>query len=56
MEGSVSTFPWALVIIGGPVLLFVVAFWAWRRSRKADDQIDPNTDADDPSKGMPGHD
>ena len=55
MGGTESAFPWAWVIVGGPVLLFVVAFWAWLRSRKADDRIDPDTPADDPSKGMTGH-
>ena len=56
MGGTESAFPWAWVIVGGPVLLFVVAFWAWLRSRKADDRIDPDTPADNPSKGMTGHD
>lgn len=51
-----EAFPWGLVIVGGPILLFAVAFWAWMRSRKADSRIDPNTPSDDPSKGMTGHD
>jgi hypothetical protein len=51
-----EAFPWALVTVGGPILLFAVAIWAWLRSRKADDQLDPDTPSDDPSKGMTGHD
>ena len=51
-----EAFPWGLVIVGGPVLLFVIGFGAWLRSRKADDQLDPTTPSDDPSKGMTGHD
>lgn len=51
-----EAFPWGLVIVGGPILLFAVFMWAWLRSRKADDQIDPDVPSDDPSKGMTGHD
>ena len=51
-----EAFPWSLVVVGGPLLLGVVGFWAWLRSRKADDQLDPDTPSDDPSKGMTGHD
>ena len=51
-----DSFPWSWVIVAGPAILAIVVFWAWLRSRKADDQIDPETPADDPSKGMTGHD
>lgn len=51
-----ETFPWGFVIIGGPILLGLAIAWAYFRSAKRDRQIDPNTPADDPSKGMVGHD
>jgi len=51
-----EAFPWGFVIIGGPILLGVAFAWAYFRSAKRDRQIDPNTPADDPSKGMVGHD
>lgn len=47
-----EAFPWGIVIIGGPVLLGLVLFWAMMRSRKAADRADPDTPSDDPSKGM----
>lgn len=47
-----ENFPWALVIIGGPILLGLAFAWAQLRSSKRDKQIDPNTPGDDPSKGM----
>jgi len=50
-----EAFPWALVTVGGRLLVFMVLMWAWVRSRKVDDQLDPNTPSDDPSKGMTGH-
>lgn len=56
MNGTEDAFPWAWVIVGGPILLFIVVFWAWLRSRKADARRDPGTPADDPSQGMSGHD
>lgn len=47
-----ETFPWGLVIVAGPIILGLVLAFAWMRSRKADDRIDPHTPGDDPSKGM----
>lgn len=47
-----ETFPWALAVIGGPVLLGIAFAWAQFRSAKRDKQIDPDTPGDDPSKGM----
>ena len=52
MEG----FPWLLVIVGGPVILGLALAWAKLRNTGADRRQDPDTPADDPSKGMPGHD
>ena len=51
-----DTFPWAVVIVGGPILLGALAFWAMLRSRRADKRSDPGTPSDDPSQGMTGHD
>lgn len=50
-----EAFPWAIVIIGGPVLLAVAIIGAKLRNRSANRAIDPNTPDDDPSKGVPGH-
>ena len=47
-----ETFPWALAVIGGPVLLGLAFAWAQFRSAKRDKQIDPDTPGDDPPKGM----
>jgi hypothetical protein len=47
-----ETFPWAIVIIGGPVILGLCIAFALFRSAKRDRRIDPNTPGDDPSKGM----
>ncbi|MBF0666203.1 MAG: hypothetical protein IR159_11820 [Brevundimonas sp.] len=47
-----DAFPWGVVIIGGPILLGAALVWAKLRSAKADRQADPDTPADDPSKGM----
>jgi hypothetical protein len=47
-----ETFPWAFVIIGGPVVLGLAFVWAQLRSSKADRRVDPDTPGDDPSKGM----
>lgn len=47
--------PWALVIIGGPLILGAALAWVKLRSAKAPDK-DPATPSDDPSKGMTGHD
>lgn len=47
-----ESFPWGFVIIAGPVLLGLGIAWAYFRSAKQDDKIDPDTPGDDPSKGM----
>jgi len=47
-----ETFPWAFVIIGGPIILFALIVRGYLRSAKRDRQIDPDTPGDDPSKGM----
>ena len=48
--------PWGLVLIGGPVLLAGALAWAKFRNRSVNRDLDPDTPADDPSKGMTGHD
>ena len=55
MESAWEAWPWALVVIGGPLLLGGVLAWVKLRSAKGPDR-DPNTSSDDPSKGMTGHD
>ena len=50
-----ETFPWAVVIIGGPVLLAGDLIWAKLQTSKVTRRQDPNTPSDDPSKGMIGH-
>lgn len=47
---------WGFVIIGGPIALLCVLILVRLRSGKHADAVDPKTPADDPSKGMPGHD
>ena len=47
-----EAFPWGIVIVGGPLLLFIALIWAKMRSGKASRQADPSTPSDDPSKGM----
>lgn len=47
-----ETFPWAFVIVGGPIILFGLIGYGYLRSAKRDRDIDPNTPGDDPSKGM----
>ncbi len=51
-----DTFPWAFVIIGGPVLLGLLLAWATVRTGRRNKRIDPTTPSDDPSQGMTGHD
>ncbi|MFN4040276.1 MAG: hypothetical protein ACK4I0_01275 [Brevundimonas sp.] len=51
-----NAFPWGAVVIGGPILLLVVLFWARQRTRSYEKKIDPDTPSDDPSQGMTGHD
>ena len=47
---------WGVVIIGGPVLLAGAIAWAKLRSAPKTQADDPDTPADDASKGMMGHD
>lgn len=51
-----DTFPWAIVIIGGPILLGLLLAWTSLRTRRREKRIDPTTPSDDPSQGMTGHD
>ena len=43
---------WALVIIGGPILLFLALNWSKFKTQKQDMEIDDGRAKDDPSKGM----
>ena len=55
MENAAEAWPWALVVIGGPLLLGgLLALIKIRSARTADK--DPGTPSSDPSKGMTGHD
>ena len=47
---------WGVVIIGGPILLFVALMFAKLRNAPKTRRDDPDTPSDDPSKGMTGHD
>ncbi len=47
---------WGLAIIGGPLVLVAALVWAKLRTGPKDRRDDPGTPADDPSKGMTGHD
>ncbi|HEX8470366.1 MAG TPA: hypothetical protein VF633_04585 [Brevundimonas sp.] len=47
---------WGVVIIGGPLILAGAIAWAKLHSVPKTRKDDPDTPADDPSKGMPGHD
>jgi hypothetical protein len=49
-----EAWPWALVIVGGPILLGLALLYGKLRSAKRDQQIDPATPGDDPAKGMRG--
>lgn len=40
------------IIMGGIALLGLGLAWGYLRAAKRDDEIDPNTPGDDPSKGM----
>ena len=51
-----EAWPWGLVIIGGPLLLFIALIWAKSRTLGKTIDDDPGTAWDDPSKGMTGHD
>ena len=46
------TILWALVIIGGPLALFLALNWAKFKTTKQDRAIDPTRPSDDPSQGM----
>ena len=51
-----ESFPWGVVIVGGPVLLIAAFVYGYLKSAKQDRRTDPSTPGDDPSKGMTGHD
>jgi len=48
--------PWLIVVALGPLALLIAFIWARVRTGRRNDRSDPDTPADDPSKGMPGHD
>lgn len=56
MSENLRAIPWAWVIVIGPILLGLALAWAMRKSRRAEKANDPETPADDPSRGMTGHD
>jgi hypothetical protein len=43
---------WLIVVVGGPILLGLAMLWGRTQSNKRDRQVDPNTPADDPARGM----
>jgi len=43
---------WVLVIVAGPLALFLALNWGKARSAKQDREIDPARPSDDPAKGM----
>ncbi|WP_162998192.1 hypothetical protein [Brevundimonas lutea] len=43
---------WLFVVLGGAILLGLALAWGQRQSRKRDDEVDPDTPGDDPSKGL----
>ena len=47
-----TAWPWAIAVIGGPILLGLALVWGRSRSGKAADRADPDTSSDDPSKGL----
>jgi len=47
-----QVFIWALVIIGGPLALFLALNWAKFRTARQDRKIDPTRPSDDPAQGM----
>lgn len=47
---------WAFVVIAGPLLLLAALLWAKARGVRRNQDLDPETPLDDPSKGMTGHD
>lgn len=53
MDGlSVGDISLGAIIMGGIALLGLGIGWGYFRSAKRDNEIDPNTPGDDPSKGM----
>lgn len=44
--------PWAIVVIGGFIILGCALAWGYFQSAKHDRDVDPDTPGDDPSKGM----
>ena len=50
------TILWALVIIGGPILLGIAALWARSRAAKRNARTVPGTRGDDPSRGLDDRD
>ena len=51
-----DSFPWAIVVVGGPIVLGLVLAWTVVRTARANKRADPGTPSDDPSQGMTGHD
>lgn len=49
---DLNALPWLFVVVGGPLLLGLALLWGRTQASKRDQQIDPNTPADDPAKGM----
>jgi len=53
-DNATGAWPWALIVIGGPIALGLALAWAKLQTGKKTRRDDPDTPADDPSKGMPG--
>jgi hypothetical protein len=53
---SLQNSPWLAVVVLGPLALLILFIWARVRTGRRNDDLDPDTPSDDPSKGMPGHD
>jgi hypothetical protein len=49
---NMTSMIWPVAVVLGTVALGGVLMFGWLRSQKKDNQIDPGTPADDPSKGM----
>ncbi|MFC0633493.1 hypothetical protein [Brevundimonas balnearis] len=48
----VEAWPWLLVVLGGPIALFIALAWSRTRAGRTNKRIDPATPGDDPSKGL----
>lgn len=48
----VEAWPWFLVVLGGPIALFIALAWSRSRAARRNKRIDPVTPSDDPSKGL----